>query len=310
MVPAVNSQASVRPPQRLPRQPAFAYDLKKCADDTAKNIKLLVEAMTLFKFAMQPMGPPPAWTGAASGIGWGLEFLFKAAAPGIGVVLVAKGLPGAVLGASKTAVIGAAHVTERAVSLTLDGIQHVRSLSPEEEQRLHFTRLLITRMHNTAGGKVEVFRDHPQQLINASIIAVAFLSKETRGSYIKVGNGFLTDEDIAKMSEYQRHLLRDVCEIRDAIRGLLSKDQGWSELIAIVNNYDLVKPSSVVDDDWIVVADQKDSKLAPKEQANLDTSQLEQVRRLLIHASDFSENVAGDEVFKREWAASLPRKNS
>lgn len=302
--PAVNPHASITPPQKE-RPPIFAQSLKKCTNDTAESIEHLVAAMACFKFAMQPI-KPPRWENAASGIVWGFEILFKAAAPAFGVVLVAKGAPGATVGVCKTAIVGAAHVGERVVSAVVQKYIQIRGTIPEEQRR-HLTRLFIERMHKSLEpldrNDKESFRSNPKQLINVSALAVAFLSRDLMGSQLKVGDSVLTENQVARFSLYHQQCFQDICKVKQTMQGVLLISQNWIDLMNIMSNFELVKPAAVYDDDWEMVPDKKDFTLQAKDPSlvKLNREQLAHLKNLFIHTFNFSDLVADDDVFKSEW---------
>lgn len=281
--PANNPQANV-----VPQKEYSTLSKDRWVNYTAENVELLYLAMEVFKGVMHA----PLW--AATHL---------KDAPDGAVSSIALSLPKALLGAVALAFFNVAEAGERAAAMVATA---VRGPSPEE-QRLHLTRLFVQRMQSILkenDKRAVFFVDHPDQLINATAIAVAFLSRDLAQAHLKVGDSVLTEDHVKKMGPYQQQCVGHISKIKEAVQGLLPNGGQWEDLMGMINGHALVKVHVKPEEGWVTL---HDFTLVPKDstKAPLAPDKLEHLKNLIIHTFSFSDLVAHDPVFKREWWSSF-----
>jgi hypothetical protein len=293
--PDAHAQVSERPIQIVSEKP-----LIDCAKYTGKHVEGLIGAFKLF-------APIPRYQGnnmAAAGIAAGFTALFVLVRPLLFTLIVGIELPQAAAGTVGTVAIGSGFTIGWLIQTAINS---VRSLIPNPGKlREHLTQQFINRMKAMVAElppeKRDYFLQNPEQLINIAVLCVAFLSRyEEEG--LKVGErDVLKLEHLNRFDETRKQYFRDVCGIKESIRGLnlnfLDEPTAWGRLMEMFSQCQFA-PHVITEDGWEVISSKKDFYKQAQEQAPHVN---QNVIKILVETFDLSGRVANDEVFRRLWA--------
>lgn len=168
------------------------------------------------------------------GLGGILGGLMVLASPVWGIVRIVGGGGGLILGGVATAATGIAYAGEAAIR----GVAKIGEPSDAAKQREDLTRRFVARMNDTINkvsyGDRVYFKEHVIDLINISVLEVAFLSRSVQeANVILVNNERFGEEHVAHQDITRKSYFNDICEMKLAIQSLnLSPDDahGWKIL--------------------------------------------------------------------------------
>jgi hypothetical protein len=206
--------------------------------------------------------------GYLSGFGTFIGALMITSSPVWGVVRLAVGVPGVVVGAIGTAVSGILY----AIGLG------VPTPSRADTQREALTRQFVARMQDVMKGmsypQAHYFREHPNQLISIAFITVAFLSRKEGDNRLKAGGQTLRWEDISEQDATRKAYFEGISYMKMAIQSLGlgdDDDEAWAKLLGFIQT-------------------------PPEDLVGRDTIEI-----LTSTSAGMSEVLVGDKVFIRVW---------
>lgn len=296
--PVPNPYATVQKLERrdclLTEQPFFT-----CAKFTGEHIKNLSEAYKLLTYKAPRPGD---WVEAM------VTGLFVLAAPTIGTYLVVRSLPRAVVGGLGTAALAPLYTIEwlgHQVKNLTKSLQSSESQRKEQLEHLmgQFVNRMKERMFKGTPQEAIFFKQHPDLLINVSVVSVAFMSRrEPIG--LKVGNGLLTMEQIGGQDVNRKQYIQDVIAIKEAISQLpLSddEDEAWNQLKEM-SNCKLDTSNFPTEEGWEMVPDQKEYiQLAERQNPTINPH----IIHILVIGYLLARDITHDPVFQRLWEKSL-----
>lgn len=187
--------------------------------------------------------------GMFSGLGHAMGFVCLLASPLWGLFRKSIG-GGAMVGGAVATVFTAIAAGGEWVK---NNIGHVFSPSSAAAQKNKWTRnfvhILMDFTNKLTYNQKEFFKNHPSELVNIQIIAVAFLSRDIEGNRLKVGNEILTLDQLEVENQDLRDCFSAVCDIKDAVKSLRlspNDNHGWVNLMQFIEKLSTaqIEPSS------------------------------------------------------------------